>query len=70
MATTEPPASRTQVRHPRPLGGDTARNLPAAAVSLSGMVLNNADHAIHTMRVGRSRSGCGPAFPGAPGSSG
>ena len=67
MATTEPPASRTQVRHPRPLGGDTARNLPAAAVSLSGMVLNNADHAIHTMRVGRKPEWLRARVPGGPG---
>lgn len=34
--------ARTLARHPRPLGGDTARALPAPAYSLSGMVLNNA----------------------------
>jgi lipoic acid synthetase len=31
----------TLARHPRPLGGDTARNLPKPAISLTGMVLNN-----------------------------
>ena len=33
--------ARTLARHPRPLGGDTARNLPKPAVSLTGLVLNN-----------------------------
>jgi lipoic acid synthetase len=32
---------RTLARHPRPLGGDTARSLGPAVVSLSGQVLNN-----------------------------
>lgn len=33
--------ARTLLRHPRPLGGDTARNLGTPAVSLTGMILNN-----------------------------
>jgi lipoic acid synthetase len=33
--------SRTLARHPRPLGGDTTRNLEKPIVSLTGMVLNN-----------------------------
>ena len=33
--------TRTLARHPRPLGGDTARSVGPAALSLSGMVLNN-----------------------------
>ncbi len=33
--------ARTLARHPRPLGGDTARNVGPALVSLTGMVLNN-----------------------------
>jgi lipoic acid synthetase len=32
---------RTLARHPRPLGGDTARRRHDASVSLSGMILNN-----------------------------
>jgi lipoyl synthase len=35
-------AARTTARHPRPLGGDTARRLGPPTLSLSGMVLNNA----------------------------
>lgn len=33
--------SLTTARHPRPLGGDTARHLGRPRVSLSGMILNN-----------------------------
>ena len=32
--------ARTLARHPRPLGGDTARNVGPALVSLTDMVLN------------------------------
>ncbi len=38
--------ARTLARHPRPLGGDTARSLPSPAFSLSEMVLNNTGGAI------------------------
>lgn len=34
--------ARTIARHPRPLGGDTARSTGTSAVSLTGMILNNA----------------------------
>src|SRR5262245_49331182 len=33
--------ARTLARHPRPLGGDTARQLDKPVVSLTDMVLNN-----------------------------
>jgi lipoic acid synthetase len=33
--------SRTLARHPRPLGGDTARHVGPPVLSLTGMVLNN-----------------------------
>src|SRR5438477_7854318 len=36
-----PAIARTLARHPRPLGGDTARSVGKALVSLTGMVLNN-----------------------------
>jgi hypothetical protein len=35
------PPNPAAPRHPRPLGGDTARQLGAPLVSLSGYVLNN-----------------------------
>jgi len=38
-----PAIARTLARHPRPLGGDTARNLDRPIVSLSGQILNNRD---------------------------
>ncbi|MFN0010890.1 MAG: lipoyl synthase [Phycisphaerales bacterium] len=38
--------ARTLSRHPRALGGDPVRSLPAPVVSLSGMVLNNAGGAL------------------------
>src|SRR5689334_2532984 len=38
---TSPAIARTLARHPRPLGGDTARSVGPAVVNLSGMVLNN-----------------------------
>ncbi len=38
--------ARTLSRHPRPLGGDPVRSLPAPIISLSGMVLNNAGGAL------------------------
>jgi lipoic acid synthetase len=40
--------ARTLARHPRPLGGDTARNLPKPALSLSAMVLNNVAHKVQS----------------------
>ncbi|MCI0631188.1 MAG: lipoyl synthase [Phycisphaerales bacterium] len=38
---TSAPLARTLARHPRPLGGDTARHLDPPALSLTSMVLNN-----------------------------
>jgi lipoyl synthase len=34
-------SSRTQARHPRPLGGDPLKNADAPLISLSGLVINN-----------------------------
>lgn len=45
--------SKTIARHPRPLGGDTTKNLPQPVVSLTNMVLNNVDAARQTMRIGK-----------------
>ena len=38
-----PAIARTLARHPRPLGGDTARNLGRPTLSLTGQILNNLD---------------------------
>jgi lipoic acid synthetase len=40
-APDHPGIARTLARHPRPLGGDTARHLDAPQLSLTAMVLNN-----------------------------
>lgn len=45
--------SRTLARHPRPLGGDTARSLEPAVLSLSGMVLNNQEPEAQQLQIGR-----------------
>ncbi len=42
---------RTLSRHPRPLGGDTTRNLDAPLVNLSSLVLNNHVAAAQSLRL-------------------
>lgn len=60
--------ARTLARHPRPLGGDTARSVGTAAVSLSGMVLNNAgDDARSFQRMGRKPDWLRARVPGGAG---
>ncbi len=56
--------NRTLARHPRPLGGDTARQLDRPLVSLSGMVLNNDQSAAHHVRVERKPSWIRAKAPG------
>jgi lipoic acid synthetase len=73
---------RTLARHPRPLGGDTARSVGAPLVSLGGMVLNNrsqphpADPAadadpdgepVHHLRIGRKPDWLRARAPGGDG---
>ncbi len=58
---------RTLARHPRPLGGDTARRLGDAAVSLSGMVLNNAGQAPQHLQVRRKPDWIRARVPGGEG---
>ena len=57
---------RTLQRHPRPLGGDTARQREPPALSLSGMVLNN-DPGGQTLRIGRKPPWIRARAPGGPG---
>src|SRR5512145_3297863 len=57
--------ARTLARHPRPLGGDTARQLDPPQVSLSGLVLNN-DRTSH-LAVSRKPSWIRARVPGGPG---
>ncbi len=44
---------RTLARHPRPLGGDTARSVGDAVVSLGELVLNNRESGAQHLRMGR-----------------
>ncbi len=61
-----PGVARTVARHPRPLGGDTARNLGRPAVSLSDMVLNNAPGG-SSLRIGRKPDWLRARVPGGAG---
>ena len=67
MTHPDPAIARTLARHPRPLGGDTTRNLPQPAISLTGMVLNNADQAQQVMRIGRKPDWLRARVPGGEG---
>jgi lipoyl synthase len=69
---TQPPAvqkpsqtgqSRTLARHPRPLGGDPIRTLKPT-VSLSSMILNNEDDAVHHLSVKKKPSWLKAKLPG------
>ena len=51
---TRTPLNPAQTRHPRPLGGDTARqHARDQVISLSSMVLNNESEAPHQLAIGR-----------------
>ena len=61
-------AARALIRHPRPLGGDTARQLGPPVVALSTMILNNRGGEPEHLAIGRkpdwirSRAPAGPAY--------
>jgi lipoic acid synthetase len=65
-----PPAdaaiARTLERHPRPRGGDTARERDDGAVSLSGLVLNNLAEGPQRMVPGRKPPWIRGRLPGGP----
>ena len=67
VSDPDPVIARTLARHPRPLGGDTARNLPTPSISLTGMVLNNADEARQTLQIGRKPDWLRARVPGGDG---
>ena len=78
LGMTQPPANlppgasadavaRTLARHPRPLGGDTARSVGPAAVSLTGMVLNNRPDEPHHRAIGRKPDWLRARVPGGAG---
>ena len=59
--------ARIEARHPRPLGGDTARSdRSAAQISLTGMVLNNTTEA-QQLRLGRKPEWIRARVPGGEG---
>jgi len=72
MSTTPtPPPSplsradeRLRARHPRPLGGDTARSTGRAVLSLSDRILNNGSGTTHQLEVGRKPDWIRARVPG------
>ncbi len=58
--------ARTLARHPKPLGGDTARSTGVSLINLAGMVLNNQD-APSQMRIGRKPDWLRARVPGGEG---
>jgi lipoic acid synthetase len=72
MTANAPPpistsASGVLSRHPRALGGDTARNLPAPTLSLSAMVLDNHPDTRHHLHLGRKPEWIRARMPGGEG---
>ena len=59
--------ARTLARHPRPLGGDTARNLEPPILSLSQMVLDNQPQTRHHLHLGRKPAWIRARVPGGAG---
>lgn len=59
--------ARTLARHPRPLGGDTARSVGPAVVSLTGYVLNNQEAQAHHLRLGKKPDWLRARVPGGAG---
>ena len=58
---------RTRARHPRPLGGDTARNIGKPRISLTGMILNNTDETITHAKLRKKPSWLRAKVPGGEG---
>jgi lipoyl synthase len=59
--------SRTLKRHPRPLGGDTARSVGPPALSLSDRVLNNDTAGNNQLAIGRKPDWIRARVPGGAG---
>jgi lipoic acid synthetase len=57
---------RVVARHPRPLGGDTARNRPGSVINLTGLVLNNQAGG-QTLHLGRKPAWIRARMPGGDG---
>lgn len=63
---SESAIARTLKRHPRPLGGDTARGLDTPLFNLSGMILNNETASQH-IHLGRKPDWIRARIPGGEG---
>jgi lipoic acid synthetase len=59
--------ARTMARHPRPLGGDPLRRVDRPLVSLSGLVLNNAENPAQQLAQKRKPAWLRAKVPGGPG---
>lgn len=59
--------ARTLARHPRPLGGDTARSVGPPTLSLSDMVLDNQPQSRHHLHLGRKPDWIRARVPGGAG---
>ncbi|MEE9130082.1 MAG: lipoyl synthase [Phycisphaerales bacterium] len=59
--------ARTLSRHPRPLGGDTARQLDRPVFSLSSLVLNNDQPHLQQLAIGRKPRWIRARVPGGEG---
>lgn len=76
-ATPQPPAggsmavdpgvAKTLARHPRPLGGDPLRRVDRPVLSLSGMVLNNAEATPQQLAAKKKPDWLRAKVPGGPG---
>jgi len=60
------PVSRGLARHPRPLGGDPVKRLEAPLLSLTGLVLNNAEGATQQLGMKRKPEWLRAKLPGGP----
>lgn len=67
MTPPETAVDRALARHPKPLGGDTARNLPAPNFSLSQLILNNGDEARQSLLIGKKPDWLRARVPGGEG---
>jgi lipoic acid synthetase len=64
---SEAAVARTLARHPRPLGGDTARSIGSPRLSLTGLVLNNAESPVNHLRIGKKPDWLRARVPGGAG---
>lgn len=67
MPQASPGIARTLARHPRPLGGDPLKRVDPGVISLSGLVLNNRDDALHHLTNRRKPDWLRAKVPGGAG---